>query len=87
MMIVGVGVSATMGQLAMTRAYSLDRAARVGAAGWAQVILALLLDGLVRARWPERSATVGIALLLAAGALLIAGARREQQLSAAAGRA
>jgi drug/metabolite transporter (DMT)-like permease len=88
LMIIGVGVSATMGQLAMTRAYSLDRAARVGAAGWAQVILALLLDGLVRARWPERSATVGIALLLAAGALLIVGARREQQqLSAAAGRA
>lgn len=70
----------------MTRAYSLDRAARVGAAGWAQVILALVLDGALRSRWPDRSASIGIAMLLSAGAILLVSARREQKLTAAAAR-
>ena len=86
-LLAGVGVSATAGQLLMTRAYSLDRAARIGAAGWAQVVFALLLDGLVRARWPERSAATGIALLLGAGVVLVESARREQRIIAAAARA
>jgi drug/metabolite transporter (DMT)-like permease len=79
LMVIGVGFSATLGQLAMTRAYSLDRAARVGAAGWAQIIFALLLDGALRSRWPERSASIGIAMLLGAGTLLLFGALREQR--------
>lgn len=81
-MMLGVGMSATLGQLAMTRAYALDRAARVGAAGWAQIIFALLLDGTLRAQWPERSASIGIAMLLVAGALLLFGALREEHAHA-----
>jgi drug/metabolite transporter (DMT)-like permease len=76
--VISVGVFATGGQLAMTRAYSLDRAARVGAAGWAQVVFALLLDGLARGRWPDRTAAVGIALLLFAGFVLVESARRAE---------
>jgi drug/metabolite transporter (DMT)-like permease len=79
LMVIGVGFTATLGQLTMTRAYSLDRAARVGAAGWAQIIFALLLDGALRSRWPERSASIGISMLLGAGALLLFGALREQR--------
>lgn len=79
LMVMAVGLTATLGQLAMTKAYSLDRAARVGAAGWAQIIFALVLDGVVRARWPERAASIGIAMLLVAGAMLVFGALREQQ--------
>jgi drug/metabolite transporter (DMT)-like permease len=76
-MLLAVGVTATLGQLAMTRAYALDRAARVGAAGWAQVLLALALDGLLRQRWPERSSAIGITLIVLAGWILLASARRE----------
>jgi drug/metabolite transporter (DMT)-like permease len=77
--VIGVGLFATGGQLAMTRAYSLDRAARVGAAGWAQVVFALLLDGLARGRWPDHAAAIGIALLLFAGLVLIESARRAER--------
>ncbi|MBL8677684.1 MAG: DMT family transporter [Myxococcales bacterium] len=82
-----VGITATVGQLALTRAYALDRAARVGAAGWAQVVLALVVDGALRATWPSRSALGGIALLLSAGVLLVASAQRDQRVNAAAERA
>lgn len=85
-----VGLTATVGQLALTRAYALDRAARVGAAGWAQVVLALIVDGALRATWPSAHALGGIALLLAAGVLLVESARRDQRaqrVSASAARA
>lgn len=75
--VLGMGVSATVGQLAITRAYALDKAARVGAAGWLQVALALAIDAAVFRRMPERAALVGIALLLASGALLVDDARRD----------
>jgi drug/metabolite transporter (DMT)-like permease len=77
-MLLAVGATATAGQLAMTRAYALDRAARVGAAGWAQVLFALALDGVILHRWPRRSSAVGIALMLLAGIALLEGARRER---------
>jgi|LNFM01.1.fsa_nt_gb drug/metabolite transporter (DMT)-like permease len=82
-----VGLTATIGQLALTRAYALDRAARVGAAGWAQVVLALIVDGALRATWPSPPALGGIALLLCAGALLLESARRDQRVIAKASRA
>lgn len=75
--LVMMGVTATAGQLAITRAYALDKAARVGAAGWAQVALALGVDAAVFRRLPDGATLAGIALLLASGALLVDDARRE----------
>lgn len=74
--VLAMGLSATVGQLAMTRAYALDQAARVGAAGWMQVLFAIAIDAAVFSRAPVASARAGIALLLAAGALLVWDARR-----------
>lgn len=75
--VLAMGLTATAGQLAITRAYALDKAARVGAAGWIQVVLALMIDALVFHRWPDGLALGGIAMLLASGALLVDDARRE----------
>lgn len=75
--VLAMGLSATAGQLAITRAYALDKAARVGAAGWIQVVLALAIDALFFHRLPDHLALGGIALLLASGALLVDDARRE----------
>jgi drug/metabolite transporter (DMT)-like permease len=74
--IAAMGVTATAGQLSITRAYALDKAARVGAAGWIQVALALGIDAAVFHRLPDGLALAGIALLLASGALLVVDARR-----------
>ncbi len=76
--VTAMGAAATVGQLAMTRAYALDQAARVGAVGWMQVVFALGLDAVVFARIPEAHARAGIVLLLAAGGMLVRDARRAR---------
>lgn len=75
--LVAIGATATAGQLSITRAYALDKAARVGAAGWVQIVFAVGLDAAVFGRWPEPVAAAGIGLLLCAGALLVGDARRD----------
>ena len=77
--VLAMGVTATLGQLAITRAYALDKAARVGAAGWIQIVIALAIDALVFHRWPVPMAFAGIAMLLASGALLVDDARRDER--------
>lgn len=77
--VLAMGALATLGQLAITRAYALDKAARVGAAGWLQIVIALGIDAAVFARWPEAATLGGIALLLGAGALLLDDARRDER--------
>lgn len=76
--VVAMGATATVGQLAITRAYALDKAARVGAVGWVQVVIALAVDAVVFAHRPEAAVTAGIAALLVAGGLLVEDARREE---------
>jgi drug/metabolite transporter (DMT)-like permease len=73
-----VGVTATVGQLLITRAYALDRAARVGAAGWIQVVFGLLLDLAVMRHAPPALSVVGMGLIVMAGVLLLVDARREE---------
>ena len=77
--VLAMGATATLGQLAITRAYALDKAARVGAAGWIQVVIALAIDAVVFGRRPEGTVLAGIALLLGSGALLVDDARRAQR--------
>ena len=81
--VLAMGAAATAGQLAITRAYALDTAARVGAAGWIQVVIALGIDRVVFGRRPDAAALAGIALLLASGALLLDDARRDERASRA----
>lgn len=75
--LVVMGATGTAGQLCITRAYALDKAARVGAAGGLQILLALAIDVMVFRRLPEGMALAGIALLLVGGALLVDDARRD----------
>lgn len=77
--VVLMGASASLGQLAMTRAYALDKAARVGAASFAQVLLAVLLDVAVFHRAPVAESVAGIALIVTGGAALVWDASRAQR--------
>ncbi len=77
--LLAMGALATLGQLSLTRAYALDKAARVGAAGWLQIVIALGIDAVVFARWPEVPTLGGIALLLVSGVLLVSDARRDER--------
>lgn len=74
--VLAMGVGATVGQFAMTRAYALDKAARVGAASFLQVLLALAVDAVVFRRFPVAGAAVGIGLVVAGGLLLVFDATR-----------
>lgn len=74
-----MGASASLGQLAMTRAYALDKAARVGAASFAQVLLAVLIDVAVFHRTPVAESVAGIALIVTGGAALVWDASRAQR--------
>lgn len=83
--LVGSGVGATVGQLAMTRAYQLDRAARVGAMGYMQILLSTAVGLVVLGQPLVTRVGLGIGAILCAGTLLVWSARRE--LGAAPGRA
>ena len=69
--LVGVGLTAAIGQLFQTRAYAVDRAARVGATSWLQVLLALLIDIVVLGTPVQGWTLLGIGLMLAAGVVLM----------------
>lgn len=69
--LVAIGVTGTIAQLAMTRAYALDRAVRVGVVGWVQIALELAIDtAFFRGSMPAMT-LAGIGLMIAAGALLV----------------
>jgi drug/metabolite transporter (DMT)-like permease len=66
-LLLALGVFATFGQLAMTRAYRTGQTVVVGALAYSTVVFSTLLDGLI---WNERlpmTAWIGIAITVAAG--------------------
>lgn len=71
------GVSGGLAQLAMTRAYALDRAARVGAVGYLGPVLSHLLGSLVLGEPPSPTGLLGTTLVIAAGLVLTTSALRE----------
>jgi drug/metabolite transporter (DMT)-like permease len=68
----GAGVCAGGAQVAMTRAYGLDRAARVSGIGYLQVVLAAALGTLVLHEPLPPAGVVGVLLVLGGGVLLTA---------------
>jgi drug/metabolite transporter (DMT)-like permease len=64
------GVTGGLAQLAMTRAYALDDAARVSAIGYSGVVFARLFALVVFAEVPNGLQLAGSALVIAAGVLL-----------------
>lgn len=69
--VLGVGVTATLGQQLMTRAYKAERAAAVAAADYSAPVWAVLLDLVLFRSLPEPLALVGGALVVGSGLWLV----------------
>lgn len=69
---IGIGVTATLGQVLMTRAYAVDRAPVVAAAAYVEPLFMFVADAVVFHVAPSLSAVVGGGLILGSGLLLIA---------------
>jgi drug/metabolite transporter (DMT)-like permease len=70
-----VGLSATVGQLFLTRAFTGGMPAKVSVAGLSQVAFAMLYEGLFEGRAFNWLTLVGIGLVLAPTAWLLLGRR------------
>jgi drug/metabolite transporter (DMT)-like permease len=79
------GVTGGLAQLAMTRAYALDRAARVSTLTFAGIVLTHLLAIPVFGEHPGWSQAVGAVLVLGAGGLLVRSARGEARVGVKVG--
>ncbi len=73
---VGAGLCAGLGQLAMTRAYALEHAARVSGMGYLSVVASALLGALLLGEHPTSTAILGMGLVITGGLLVtLRGAR------------
>ncbi len=70
LIVAGVGLTATGGQVGMTQAYRVERASVVGPFSYATVVLSTLAGMVAFDETIEPSALVGTALFVTAGALL-----------------
>lgn len=83
-----VAVAALTGgvsQIAVTRAYALERAARLGAVSYAGVLMTYTLEAVALARVPTLTQLAGAGLVVAAGLLTVGGSSgpRSEEVSAA----
>ncbi|MGK4004295.1 DMT family transporter [Sorangium sp. So ce1036] len=76
-LLVATGLAGGLAQLAMTRAYALDNAARIGAIGYAGVVLSHVLGAAWLGEIPSAHQLLGTALVMAAGLWLAVQALRE----------
>lgn len=67
LILLGLGSTATLAQLAMTRAYSEGRTLAVGSLAYSTVVFASLFGMLLWAEVPTASSWLGIALIVASG--------------------
>lgn len=70
-LLVGVGLTGTLGQLAMTKAFALGSPSKVSVVGLMQIVFALLFDLLLWRRAFDALVIMGIALVVAPSAWLI----------------
>jgi drug/metabolite transporter (DMT)-like permease len=61
------GLCAGLGQIALTRAYTLERAARVSGIGYLSVVASALLGAALLHERPTAGALLGMALVVAGG--------------------
>lgn len=72
------GLLGGLGQLALTRAYSLDRAARIASVGYLGIVFTELLAALILDEKPSRAQALGSLLVIGAGLFLAASAWTER---------
>jgi len=77
----GTGLAAGLAQIAMTRAYSLDRAARVGAIGYSGVVFARAFALPFFGEVPDAVQALGSVLVIGSGVALALGRRAIARLS------
>jgi drug/metabolite transporter (DMT)-like permease len=81
--LLGIGVAAQLGQLAMTQGLRLEPAGRATALSYLQVVFAALLGALFFGERPGLATAAGAALILAASLVAIRDGRRSAALLAA----
>lgn len=64
------GVCAGVAQICMTRAYALERAARVSAVGYVAVATSAVLGAIALHEWPTKTALAGMGLVIAGGLVI-----------------
>jgi len=69
-LMLATGLSAGFAQIAMTRAYALDQAARVSSVGNLSVVVSALLGALALGERPSLSAIMGMLLVIAGGVVV-----------------
>ena len=75
--ILGAGMCGGFAQLAMTRAYSLEYAARVSPFGYISVLASTVMGGLALHEWPDRLALLGMVLIVSGGLVVSIAAMRD----------
>jgi drug/metabolite transporter (DMT)-like permease len=73
LLLVGIGATATLGQLCLTRAFTSGQPARVSVVGLTQIVMAMGLDVLFGGPGFEPTTLAGIGLVLAPTAWMMAG--------------
>jgi len=68
--IIGLGVSATISQLAMTKAYSLVKGGIIGTIGYTNIIFSIFLGMMLGDEFPSLYVTFGIFLIISSGILV-----------------
>ena len=81
--LVATGITGGLAQLAMTRAYSLDRAARVSTLTFLGIVFTHLLAIPIFGEHPGWSQAVGAVLVMGAGVLLVRSVKAETTMSMA----
>ncbi len=66
-----VGVSATVSQLLMTKAYTLTKAGIVGTITYTQILFALIIGTLLGDTFPDIYTLIGMILIITAGVLVV----------------
>jgi drug/metabolite transporter (DMT)-like permease len=68
--LLGIGLTALVGQLYMTRAFTYDKAGRVAVVGYVNILFSILFGLVLGDAWPDRSAWLGMGLIVLGGWLV-----------------
>jgi len=78
-LMVMAGLCAGLAQLAVTRAFALEQAARVSSVGYLSVVANGLLGALALHEWPSAVTVFGMALVVAGGLVIAVAGLRDQR--------
>ena len=68
--LVGIGITASFGQVYMTKAYGMTRAGIVGAAGYSVILFSIIIGLILGDDLPNLIAIIGIAAIISGGILI-----------------